>query len=149
MGSLLLTAFSFEAYLNHIGPEVFECSDVLEVLSPEGKLDIICESMGIVFFKDERPYQTIHELIKFRNNLAHGKMVTVKKNTNRDVDQYLDEFLAIRPLAIWEDYCTEKNATRARDDVEQILRLIHEKVKTEEEPLFGFGIYTASASLDQ
>ena len=149
MGSLLLTAFSFEAYLNHIGPEVFECSDVLEVLSPEGKLDIICESMGIVFFKDERPYQTIHELIKFRNNLAHGKTVTVKKNTNRDVDQYLDEFLAIRPLAIWEDYCTEKNATRARDDVEQILRLIHEKVKTEEEPLFGFGIYTASASLDQ
>jgi hypothetical protein len=149
MGSLLLAAFSFEAYLNHIGPEVFECWDAIEVLSPEGKLDMICESLGIVFFKDERPRQTVHELIKFRNNLAHGKTVTVEENTNRDVDQYLDEFIGIRPLAIWEGYCTEKNAIRTRDDVEKILRLIHEKVTMGKELLFGFGIYTASASLDQ
>ena len=29
MGSLFLTAFSFEAYLNHIGPKVFECWESL------------------------------------------------------------------------------------------------------------------------
>ena len=147
MGSLLLTAFSFEAYLNHIGPEVFECWDAIEVLSPEGKLDIICESLGIIFFKDKRPHQTVHELIKFRNNLAHGKTVTVEDNTNRNVDQYLDEFIGIRPLAIWESYCTEKNAIKARDDIEKVLQLIHDKVKPENDPLFSFGVSLHSASL--
>ena len=147
MGSLLLTAFSFEAYLNHIGPKVFECWDALEVLSPQGKLDIICESLGIIFLKDMRPHQTVHELIKFRNNLAHGKTVTVEENTHHDVDQYLDEFLGLRPLAIWEGYCTEKNAIRAREDTEIVLRLIHDKVKPENDPLFSFGISLHSASL--
>jgi hypothetical protein len=81
---------------------------------------------GIIFIKDEPPRQTVHALIKFRNNLAHGKTVTVEENTNPDVDQYLDEFIGIRPLAIWEGYCSEKNAIRAQEDIEKILRLIHE-----------------------
>ena len=147
MGSLLLTAFSFDAYLNHIGPEVSECWDALEVLSPEGKLSIVCEKLEIDLPSDRRPRQTIHELIKFRNNLAHGKTVTVEENTNCDVDQYLDEFIGIRPLAIWEGYCTEKNAIKAREDVEKILRLIHDKLKPENDPLFSFGISLHSASL--
>lgn len=149
MASLFLTAFSFEAYLNHVGPKTLECWDVLEVLSPEGKLDIICESLGIIFSKDRRPYQTIHELIKFRNNLAHGKTVTVEENTNRDIDDYLDEFIGIHHLAIWEEYCTEKNATKAREDIEKVLRLIHDKVAPENDPLFSFGISVHSASLLQ
>jgi hypothetical protein len=121
MGSLILTAFSFEAYLNHVGPKLFACWDALEILSPEGKLDIICESLGVVFLKDERPRQTVHDLIKFRNNLAHGKTVSIEENTVRDVDKYLDEFIGKRPLAIWEKYCTEKKALRARKDIEQIM----------------------------
>ncbi len=149
MGSLSLTAFSFEAYLNHIGQKLFTCWNALEILSPEGKLDIICESLGVVFFKDQRPHQTVHELIKFRNNLAHGKTVTIEENIIRDADQYVDEFIGIRPLAVWEKYCTEENALRAREDIKQVMQLIHEKAKPDNDPLFGFGIYSASASLKQ
>ncbi len=147
MGSLFLTVFSFEAYLNHIGPKVFECWDSLEMLSPEGKLDIICENLGIFFFKDKRPRQTIHELIMFRNKLAHGSTVDVEENTSRDVDQYLDEFIGIRPLAFWEEYCTEKNTIKAREDIENVLRLIHDKVKPENDFLFSFGMSLHSAKV--
>jgi hypothetical protein len=149
MGSLFLTAFSFEAYLNHIGPKVFECWDTLEVLSPESKLDVICEKLGINLARGERPRKTIHELIKFRNNLAHGKTVTVEENTIRDVDQYLDEFLGIRPLAVWEKYCTEENAIRAREDIEKVLRLIHDKVNPENDWLFFSGFTVHSASIQE
>jgi len=150
MGSLILTAFSLEAYLNHIGPIIFECWDSLDRLSPEGKLDIICEKLGINLDKGARPRQTVHELIKFRNNLAHGKTVPVPpENTIRDVDQYLDKFLGIRPLAVWEKFCTEKKAIRAREDIEKVLQLIHDKVNPENDPLFSTGVTLHSASIQQ
>jgi hypothetical protein len=150
MGSLIFTAFSFEAYMNHIGPKVFTCWNIFEkAIPPEGKLDVICERLKIVLEKNERPRQTLRELIKFRNNVAHGKTVPIEENTTPDADQYLDEFLGKRPLAIWEEYCNEGNALRSREDIEKILKLIHEKVKPKNDPLFGFGIYEASASLQQ
>jgi hypothetical protein len=147
MGSLLFTAFSLEAYLNHIGPKLFSCWDALEVLSPEGKLDIICERLAIDLPKDKRPRQTVRELIKFRNNLAHGKTVAIEEKAVHDVDQNLYEFMGKRPLATWEEYCTEHNAQRAREDIEQIMQLIHEKAKIENGRLFSPGLIEASASL--
>ncbi len=107
MGSLIFTAFSFETYLNHIGPKVFASWKVAleKALSPEGKLDVICEKLGVDL--PNPPRQTVCKLIKFRNNVAHGKTVYIEKESVPDVDQYLEEFLCKRPLAIWEKYCTE------------------------------------------
>jgi hypothetical protein len=150
MGSLILIAFSFEAYMNHIGPKVFACWNIFEkAISPEGKLDVICERLKIVLPKNERPRQTLRELIKFRNNVGHGKTVLIEENTTPEADQYLDEFLGKRPLAIWEEYCTERNAPRSREDIEKIFQLIHKKVNPKNDPLFGFGLYEASASIKQ
>ena len=35
MASLIFTAFTLEAYLNHIGSKLFKCWDALEALSPQ------------------------------------------------------------------------------------------------------------------
>jgi hypothetical protein len=152
MSSLILTAFSFEAYLNHIGQKLFACWPIFEKLvSPEDKLDIVCEKIEIDLLKGKRPRQTVRELFKFRNDLAHGRTVTVPQKKNAicdvDLDQYFEEFFIQWPLATWEKYCSENNAVRARDDIKQIMQLIHEKVKPENDTLFGFGMYSASASL--
>ena len=42
-------------------------------LSPEAKLDLICEKLKLDFPEGERPRQTISILIDFRNTLAHGR----------------------------------------------------------------------------
>jgi len=147
MSSLIFTAFSFEAYLNHIGPKLFACWDGLEVRSPEGKFDVFCEKLGIALPKDQRPRQTIKETLRFRNNLAHGKTVTIEEEAIPDVDQYFEEFFGQRPLATWKKYCTERNALKAREDIKQVMQMIHEKAKPDNDPLFGFGMYSASASL--
>lgn len=150
MGSLIFTAFSFEAYLNHIGQKLFACWDALEVLPPEGKLDVVLERLGIDLTRDKRPRQTVHEIFKFRNNLAHGKTVTIEEKAVRNADQYLDKFLGERPLATWEKYCNKKNAERAREDVEKVIQLIHDKAKPKNDPLFflGFGLHSASLQQD-
>lgn len=147
MGSLMFTAFSFEAYLNHIGPKIFACWPALEKLSPEGKLDIVCEKLEIDLPKSERPRQTIRELFKFRNNLAHGKTVTIKENTVRDVDKDSEKFFGEPPLATWEKYCTERNVQRALEDVEQVMRIIHDTAKPPNDPLF-LKMSFSSASLE-
>jgi hypothetical protein len=149
MASLTLTAFSLEAYLNHIGPKIFQTwQDSLEkTLSPEGKLELICEVLKIDMPKDKRPRQTVTELIRFRNHIAHGKSVIIEKSTDHDVDQYLDEFLGKRPVAVWEEYCTERNALRAFDDVKEILKMIHDKANPENDPLFSMGIEECSAQI--
>jgi hypothetical protein len=148
MGSLILTTFSFEAYLNHVGPKLFACWDIFEkVISPEGKLSIVCEKLGMDLPKDKRPRQTVRKLIEFRNNLAHGKTVTIEDESNPDVNEYFEEFLGKHPLATWEEYCTEENALRAREDIKQIMEIIQKKAKPNNDALLGFGMYSASASL--
>jgi hypothetical protein len=149
MASLTLTAFSLEAYLNHIGPKIYQSweASLEKALSPESKLDLICELLKIDIPKDKRPRQTVTDLIKFRNNIAHGKTVTIEKSTIRDVDEYFEEFLGKRPLAVWEEYCTEENALRAREDIKEILTQIHERVNPENDPLFSTGIAEHSAKI--
>ena len=43
--SLIFTAFTFEAYLNHIGAKIFSCWEDLERLSPKEKLNVIAERL--------------------------------------------------------------------------------------------------------
>jgi hypothetical protein len=149
MGSLLFSAFTFEAYLNHIGPNLFLSWDALATLRTASKLTVVCEKLRLELSEKKRPRKTVHELFIFRNSLAHGKTVPIKENIVRDADDYLDEFLGERPLATWEKYCTEKNALRIREDVEEVIRLIHAKAKPENDPVFFTGYSLHSASLQK
>src|SRR4030042_2406745 len=65
MASLIFTAFTLEAYLNHIGQRIFKCWDDLEQLSPKKKLGLIAEKLKIERDDSKRPFQTIDKLLKF------------------------------------------------------------------------------------
>jgi hypothetical protein len=149
IGSLIFTAFTFEAYLNHIGKKLFSCWDLFEkAINPEGKLDIVFERLGIKDFpKGKRPRQTVRNLFDLRNNLAHGKTIRLEPEpTFRDADQYLEKFIKEPLLAEWEKYCKESNSKIAREDIKIIMELIQEKANPEE-PLLFTGLFEASASL--
>lgn len=49
LSSIVLTAFTFEAYLNHVGPQVIACWESLERLPPQAKFELLCESLGVQF----------------------------------------------------------------------------------------------------
>jgi hypothetical protein len=150
MSSLLLTAFTLEAYLNHIGQQLFTSWATLEVLSPLGKLEVVCEKLGLSFPADQRPRQSIDELFRFRNALAHGKTVTITEPGQlMDVDEYLDEFLGQRPRTLWEKLSsTSADAKRVREDVEQIICALHEAAKLENDPVFFPGMGSHSAKFE-
>lgn len=75
MSSILLCALSLEAYLNHLGPQLFPIwtKHLERKLSPEGKLLVIALKIGHEIDFGKPPFQAFRTLFQFRNQLAHGQ----------------------------------------------------------------------------
>jgi hypothetical protein len=144
LSSAVLTAFAFESYLNHVGPSVISCFSQLERLSPWAKFELICEILNVKFADGtgKRPLQTIVKLLDFRNTIAHGRSEEIKlKDQTRDINDKLDNYLGQIPLADWERLIqTDTFARKAREDVEVVLKKMHNARPEPKEGLFTFGI---------
>jgi hypothetical protein len=149
LSSIVLTAFAFEAYLNHVGAQVLSRWASLERRSPYSKLQLLCEALKVSLpgTKDERPLQTVSQLIGFRNTLAHGHTETINPEPKKvDIDE-LEAHRAERLLSNWEQLIeTSDFAKRARTDVEVVLKLIQAARPEPKEALFRFGGRTWSAT---
>lgn len=144
MASLIFTAFTLEACLNHISQQIFKCWNDLEQLSPSRKLNVIAEKLGIEKDDSKRPFQTVYKLFKFRNDIAHGKSVTLEPEKQTVVvndtfhDYTVDDYMRGRPETQWEKYCTLENAQRAQIDAKSIIQILHEASGSDDIP-FAFG----------
>ena len=78
--SLVFTAFTLEAYLNHLGRKLFRCWDDLERLGPIEKLNVIADRAAVKIDYGKRPWQAMKQLFGFRNDIAHGKSEMLKSN---------------------------------------------------------------------
>jgi len=122
MSSLLLTAFTFEAYLNHLGDKIIKFWEKIEPIKVMDKYFIIGKELGIDPDFSRRPYQTLSSLFKFRNAIAHGKSIILKdtKSVNSQDDPYIHA-----PQTEWEEYCKLNNAKRAKKDISEIINELH------------------------
>ena len=144
--SLVFTAFSFEAALNHIGAKIFDCWNYLERLTPREKIDVLATRLQFEVNFDRRPWQVVKPLFRFRNATAHGK--TEKFESTETLPDYraTDEELESFALTAWEEYCTAGNAVRAREDVESIVRIIYESAAFQDDLPFLLGFHEGSQS---
>jgi hypothetical protein len=148
LSSVMLTAFTFEAYLNHAGEKIFPYWKHLERLPLLEKFSLLCEELKVNFTKGKRPYSTISELFNFRNSIAHGNSKLISKSYLRDINDSLDHHLGERLLLDWEKQIkTDEFAKRARADVEEVLKKLHvARTDPKKEPLFGYGLGSHGAS---
>ncbi|MPQ66542.1 MULTISPECIES: hypothetical protein [unclassified Pseudomonas] len=146
----VLTAFSFEAYLNHAGAVTFECWEELERLPPWAKLQLLLEELDVQFPEGigARPLQTIARLLNFRNTMAHGRTSELQsKPLNRTTENYHQAY-GEDLLTDWERLVrTSDFAVRAREDVRTVLTCLHEARRDEKEHLFTFGMALYGATL--
>jgi hypothetical protein len=121
MSSILLSAFTFEAYLNYLGKEIIPFWDNIEKIKVLEKLDVICKQLNIEIDRSRRPFQTLNKLFKFRNPIAHGKseIITVEKEVN--ITKYNNDL----PKTKIEEFCTNDNARKCLEDVREIIKYIH------------------------
>jgi len=148
LSSILLTAFAFEAYLNHIGSHTFTCWSQYERYAPLQKLDLLCIKLEVSCLKGERPVQTIKKLFDFRNTMAHGHSETMKPNPIMKTTENYQEIYYEELITDWERLVKNKEfACRVREDVKVVLEKLHEAQKDDKEALFSFGMRHGSATL--
>jgi hypothetical protein len=139
MAGILFAALALEAFCNHVGKFLFPCWESIEKkLGPQEKLCLICEKLGIAKDDGKRPFQTVSELIKFRNSISHGKSVKLRKDFEVPRDG-LESFLQKELEAEWQAYIQIENLKRVREDVEAIITSIHARSKMED-IAFNLGI---------
>ena len=146
MSVLLLTAFTFEAYLNHLGDKTFKFWKEIETVKVLDKYVIICKNLDFKPDESKRPYQTLKNLFRFRNSIAHGK----SKRLEISMDVHFNEDPSRHdPKEEWEKYCTLQNAKDAYQDIQQIIIELHQKAGHGNRPFIHgdeFGSLTLKAN---
>lgn len=136
--SLIHSSFTHEAFLNSLGSKVISFWDELDRLPVEKKLKIICKQIGYKPDYGSRPYQTLKELFRFRNRLAHGRDEFVRVEGKKiKVTSDIDYFNALGPD--WEQYCTVENAIIALEDITTIANDLNEQAGIEKFVGYPFG----------
>src|SRR4030042_2128892 len=138
MAALLLTAFTFEAYLNHLGKEKIIFWDEIESIRVMHKYAVLCKEFKMLPDFSKRPYNTLKSLLIYRNAIAHGRSrigndtLEVTKEVSSQCDPY-----DCAPKTHWEEYCTLSNAEQAKKDVTEIIIELHKHAGLGDHPFSG------------
>jgi len=120
--ALVMAAFSFEAYLNFVGENKFSFWNDVDRIPVRNKLNLICKNVDLQPDFSRRPYQSLIELWRFRNFLAHARTETlevIQDGPPSEAPEY--------PETEWERQCTLKTAARLVKDVRIVSRDLHER----------------------
>lgn len=147
ISSVAFSAFAIEAHLNHLGEAKLSFWGIVEPKLPwRAKLDLIAKQFGVTPDFGNRPFQTLADLFKFRDKLAHGKTTSEEKHYeyygNREED-----FDSLDPEWIHK-FCSDEAVERVLEDTRQIIELLHSKAGLEPHslPLIGNEVFEERAT---
>jgi hypothetical protein len=132
MSAMIFCAFCIEAYLNHVGSELFDYwEDHLDRLGPMGKLRLVCEKLEVDADFSRMPFQAASVLFRYRDALAHGKTKTIEKESHHEI-------LTpgwVRDLATdWENQTRIEEARKLFNATEAMITEIHKAAGLGERP---------------
>ena len=131
----LFFAFAFEAYLNHVGAEELPFWDEIDRISHEKKLTVLSKHLRFTKDLSRRPLQTILELFKLRDALAHGRTekLTIKKAIKLPPPH--DDVCYLLPL----EKLTPGTIRKYHDDVRAAVELINSARRAPDQLLWNQG----------
>lgn len=125
VSALVFSAFTLEAYLNHLGKlRNKEWNEIERKYSKFDKYKLFASAVGINFdsFRS-RPYSTLKELFEFRDRMAHGK--TTIENVDISVNMNNNFIPQLNAENDWQAFATLENARIAIEDVEILVKEMH------------------------
>ena len=122
LASMLLSAFSMEAYLNHLGSETIPYWATLERrLGPGEKLDVLTKHLLPSIDPAKKPFHTFSVLFRFRNALVHGRTEYLTAEST----QFLSEDAIPRlPETKWEKMISQPMAERFLADTKSMIQIL-------------------------
>ena len=133
----VFAAFTVEGYLNHLGQErVGVWKNLERKLGPQEKLLLLRDMLHLSVDISSRPFQTLHDMVRLRDALAHGKTLTMK------IDCVIDnpaEEESRYPQPTWKKLCSIESVERMVEDAEQIIRYLCAELKLTRDPFVSSG----------
>lgn len=128
-------AFTFEAYLNHVGAEELQFWDDIDRISYKKKLAVLSKHLGFTKDVSKPPLLTILHLFELRNALAHGRTqnLTIKKTSKSPPAHD-----AASRLLPWEQL-TPETVRQYHDDVRAAIELINSARRPRDKRLWTQG----------
>ena len=124
MGSLIFSAFAIEAKVNFVGWKVL-ANDWNEWASLRKKIDLLIDVLALDLCWEQRPLQTISELKRFRDTIAHGKPEIIDDTTIENArPDLMDEI-----KGQWEYSLTQENIDRCCEDMDTLWKTLLEAAK--------------------
>lgn len=138
MTSLTFSAFTLEAFSNHVGEKLLDYWDNIERISPMDKQKVLHTHLKLKYDLSIRPLQTANNVFKFRNSIAHGKTEIISG------EFFYKDYPELKPgeelvKTKWEEFVTTANAERALEDIVKIVEYLNEAAGLRKYPLHTFG----------
>lgn len=137
--SLVFSAFTLEAFLNSLGPKVYPVWSEIARIGPLEKLKVLAHFLSYELDFGKRPHQTVTELVKFRNSVAHGRDEIITLNGREVPRQKRNISYTLMVKSEWVKYCKVANAKRAYEDVGQLAEGLASKANIQKMPGYPFG----------
>ena len=152
MSSVVLAAFAYEAYLNHIGAAVFQAGWAKHERNPSyKKLKRLTKHLSVDLGKPkDRPLATVRRLVEVRNTLAHGRSETLTPDPTwlPFGDPNYERHIHEHPLTSREKLIrTDQFAIEVRTDLADLLERLNAARPEPKEGLFVMGFHSSGASL--
>ena len=132
--SMLFSAFCLEAYFNHLGEVKIKYWAKIDRIHFEDKFEILAQIVNLQFDKSCRPFQTLKEIIEFRNKIAHARTEYLIEESEQYLAETEDPKL---PQSKWKEKINIEAAQRFFDDTEIIIRQLNKSAGFTRDP---FGI---------
>lgn len=147
VASLVFSAFTLEAYLNHLGKlRNSEWDKIERKYSKFEKYKMFSAAAGLKVDFAARTYCSLEALFEFRDRMAHGKSTTEDVAVEIEIsaiDSHLPQFNAETD---WQAFATIERAREAIKDVEALVKELHASSGYTGNPFtkLGGGIYGVS-----
>jgi hypothetical protein len=142
---LTFSALAIEALANTIGDRMISDWKDFESASPQAKVRLLAEQLGILYSSDSEPWRTIRWLGKFRNLIAHPKPETVL-NERLITEREANDVSSNPPKSKLERDVTVGNAERAFKAVENAKLKFLEKIPADKQLGLYSDAWTTSTS---
>ncbi len=131
MSAILYSAFTLEAYLNHVGDAQFQnWAERERKLTPREKLKLVADHLGVPINFGREPFQSFRLAFCFRNLIAHGKTEEIDCANTPPTAPPIKEM----PQADWEKIPSLENAQRIVENTHELVRMINTAVGESHDP---------------
>lgn len=140
MAALTMAAFTIEAHANHVGQQLFPSWKSIEHgISPIGKMKMFIEMKKIDIVFEKSPFNTVHELMKWRNQVAHG-ITENWSSTEKASVETSDQILGKIEHSSWMKFVLNADLERIDKDCVALMETIHKNGDYSQKGTWKFGL---------